>query len=315
MPDMLLFFNADFYMSFIDLTTLHFGVLNANNRNLISCSADKSIKIWDLNTSKCEHTLSGHTNSVICMKLVADGRLLSGSMDKTVRLWDLVRGNCVKIFKGHTHPVFSLQTFDRDLFASGSFKEIKVWSVDTDACVNTLKNAHDSWINCITRLTDQTFVSCSQDCTIKRWDLKTSACLQVFKGHTDEVYCMRVLLNGQLASSSRDKTVKIWSLESGACMHTLVGHGDSVWSLVVTEKGELISCSSDRSIRVWSHDQSLKLEMHGHAGPVRCLKYLGSDTLISGSNDKEIKVWDLRSGLCTQTLQGHQNDVWDLKVL
>ena len=68
---------------------------------LFTGSRDHSIKLWDLRTHDCQHTLKGHLGSVTC--LAADGwRLLSGggynrgadddevlSVDATLRLWDL----------------------------------------------------------------------------------------------------------------------------------------------------------------------------------------------------------------------------------
>ena len=32
-----------------------------------------------------------------------------------------------------------------------------------------------------------------------------------------------------------------------------------------------------------------------------------SNVLCTGSSDKTVSLWDARSGLCTQTLYGHQN--------
>ncbi len=41
---------------------------------------------------------SGHTMSVTCLLLLADGKtLVSGSADKSLRLWNTITGECLKV--------------------------------------------------------------------------------------------------------------------------------------------------------------------------------------------------------------------------
>src|SRR5262249_53148525 len=56
---------------------------------LASGSRDKTIKLWDPQTAKLEHTLTEHTADVYSVVFSPKGNLMaSGSADKTVRLWD-----------------------------------------------------------------------------------------------------------------------------------------------------------------------------------------------------------------------------------
>ena len=56
---------------------------------LITGSADKTLKIWDLNRRTCKCTLTGHENRVNCILAHSSGYLLTGSVDSTVRVWDI----------------------------------------------------------------------------------------------------------------------------------------------------------------------------------------------------------------------------------
>ena len=69
---------------------------------LISCSNDKTIKIWDLNSYQCLQTLEGHTG---CVKniLVYQNKLISCSYDKTIKIWDLNCYQCLKTYFFNTH--------------------------------------------------------------------------------------------------------------------------------------------------------------------------------------------------------------------
>mmetsp|Transcript_36663 Transcript_36663/g.97051 ORF Transcript_36663/g.97051 Transcript_36663/m.97051 type:complete len:237 (+) Transcript_36663:1821-2531(+) len=62
--------------------------LVVTERQLISASHDKLVKIWDMNTLRCRHTLKGHNSRVRALALA--GKLLfSGSNDKSIKVWNL----------------------------------------------------------------------------------------------------------------------------------------------------------------------------------------------------------------------------------
>ncbi|KAK3282716.1 hypothetical protein CYMTET_9558 [Cymbomonas tetramitiformis] len=91
-------------------------------------SADHSVKLWDLHSRQCVHTLRGHHDSVLAVTFThwqedatqdadcehaQDGTgilpwLVSGSVDCTVRVWNPRTGACKAIFDSHQAAVTSL---------------------------------------------------------------------------------------------------------------------------------------------------------------------------------------------------------------
>ena len=78
---------------------------------------------------------------------------------------------------------------------------------------DTLKTfgGHSDWISCLSVLGDGTFLSASDDGTIKQWSIDTGACLNTFGGHSDWIHCLSVLADGTFLSGSFDGTIKQWS--------------------------------------------------------------------------------------------------------
>lgn len=94
----------------------------------------KTIRLWDMDAGKECGILRGHTDSVCCLTISADGKTLaSGSCDKTVKLWDLAPGKERASYRGHSSFVGAVAfSPDGNTLASrgyGSDEPINLWDV------------------------------------------------------------------------------------------------------------------------------------------------------------------------------------------
>lgn len=77
-------------------TSLTSGLLLLEGNRLVSCNADATVRIWDLNTGKCVHTLIGrHVSAITGMAHIGYGLLATASDDGTAKLWDVENGTYV----------------------------------------------------------------------------------------------------------------------------------------------------------------------------------------------------------------------------
>ena len=54
---------------------------------------------------ECIQTLLGHSNIVICVRVLSVNKLASGSRDNTIKIWDLVTGQCLQTIEEHEKSV------------------------------------------------------------------------------------------------------------------------------------------------------------------------------------------------------------------
>ena len=93
---------------------------------LFSASADKLIKVWDLNTLECTRQLGAH-RSFVCALASSSTRLFSASSDKTCIVWDLRTLHRLRTYVGHTSGLYALAVVD-GLVCTGSLDEtVRVW--------------------------------------------------------------------------------------------------------------------------------------------------------------------------------------------
>ena len=68
--------------------------LSSDCSKLVSGSWDKTARLWDLNSYRCERLLSGHTKDILSVAFSHDERMIfTGSMDNSLKYWNTM-GQC-----------------------------------------------------------------------------------------------------------------------------------------------------------------------------------------------------------------------------
>ena len=73
---------------------------------------DSTIKIWDTTTAQLSMTLSGHTQSVTCVKWGGEGLIYSASQDRTIKVWKAETVSPVWVLFYNKLPLLPKCTFE-----------------------------------------------------------------------------------------------------------------------------------------------------------------------------------------------------------
>lgn len=97
------------------------------NKTFASASNDCTIKIWDLDSGKVLHTLSGHESFVYDLGILSNGDIVSCGEDRTVRIW-----RDFKVLQAITLPCISVWCLsvlpNDDIVVGGSDKKLRVFT-------------------------------------------------------------------------------------------------------------------------------------------------------------------------------------------
>ncbi|KAF9173746.1 hypothetical protein BGX20_002201 [Mortierella sp. AD010] len=283
--------------------------------DLIVSGDDDSVKLWDVKTGNCIHTLKGHSDTVSYIAFSPNGnRIVSGSDDRTLRLWDVETGECIYELKGYTGIIFGVAFSPKgDLFASGSSDlAVKLWNVETGECVHDFRG-HTKTINCVLYSPKGDHVaSGGQDKTVRLWNVDAGNCVYTLQ-HEYRIITLAYSPKGdRIASASGDKTVKLWNVDTADCIRTFQGHSNNITCIAYSPKGgHIASGGADNTVRLWDVESGVCIQaLQGHDNDVVSLSYSPSGHQVaSGSWDKTVRLWDVKTDDGIRSLKGHSDAV------
>nr|GAT54036.1 predicted protein [Mycena chlorophos] len=211
--------------------------VRADERMLVSGSADKEVKFWEFESQKTatgennlRHLTLVHTRTLKMSDEVLSVRYSPNSKLLAVSLLD----STVKVFYQDTLKFF-LSLYGHKL---------PVLSMDI---------SHDSKL----------IVTCSADKNVKIWGLDFGDCHKSIFAHDESVMQVAFEHNSHYFwTVGKDKLLKYWDGDKFENIQKLDGHHSEIWALAVSNRGDfVVTGSHDKSIRVWEKlDEPLFLE-------------------------------------------------------
>ena len=120
-----------------------------NHDIAVSGSADRTLRVWDLNTGQLLKTLEGHTSRVNAVAITHDGRrAISASADGTIRIWNLRNGQPLKTFVGQNGRTCNFRAValthdDKQLVSASEDGFLRIWNLNTGQIIKTLSGHTD----------------------------------------------------------------------------------------------------------------------------------------------------------------------------
>jgi len=230
---------------------------------LASASDDTFVRVWNPRTGQNVFTWSENNAIAECVAFSTDDKMLAaGSKKGDIRIWDTVAGKEISTFHSQYNNLIWSLAFSPDgkylVTAEGGMNAlgiatghiVTVWDVSAGRIVATLWG-HTADVRAVAFAPDgKTFVTGSEDRTIKFWDFATRQETATLK--SDKIISLGFSSDGKrLVSGSPNKAVKIWDVATRQELCTLTV--PSVINSVAfsPDNKVLAAASHDNKIRLW----------------------------------------------------------------
>ncbi|XP_072239676.1 TAF5-like RNA polymerase II p300/CBP-associated factor-associated factor 65 kDa subunit 5L [Leuresthes tenuis] len=251
-----------------------------------------------------------HTEQMLnTAEVSADSRLLAAGFDSsTVKLWSLR----ARKLKATPHQA----DVSRIHLACDVLEEE---ADEEDGCGSEIKTlrGHSGPVYRTAFLTDSSgLLSCSEDTTIRYWDLGSFTNTVLYQGHAYPVWDVDVSpCSLYFASCSHDRTTRLWTFSRTYPLRLYAGHLSDVDCIKFHPNSNYLATgSTDKTVRLWSTQQGASVRLFtGHRGPVLSLAFSPNGKyLASAGEDQRVKLWDLASGTLFKDLRGHTDSITSL---
>ncbi len=288
------------------LKTLHqlgginwYGLSFSPDGHYLASSSGNTATIWQLDTGKSLHVLTGHTDQVNNLNFSADSsKLVTSSSDTTLRLWNVASGEQQRVFNGHQNRVWAASWLGDYLLSGSDDRTIRLWDSSSGVGLRVLQG-HESGITAFA-LHGGTVWSASNDGTVRRWSLTMpfqqarvlpsepfSAVITPALNHVVVGFA-----NGDLSLYNAKKQEPIWQKSAA--------HNNKITRLTVSCDGSLLASGSlDTIAKIWQVQQTatgIGLQetqtLEGHEDAIHALAFSpDAKTLATASYDGQIGLF------------------------
>lgn len=278
--------------------------VSADGSVAVSGSRDTTVRVWDVRSGRCLHTLTGHDRYVTSVEISADGRVAvsGGQYDDVVLVWDVAAGRLLRRLR-HLESVTPVAVSDDGSTAVTRDKDriLRTWDLGTGRCLRVHTESREEW----PAVSADGAIAVTAAETIRTWDLQTGACLRTVAADVPPPPSPQaVSRDGAVALFAerdrlalRSSILAVWDLHTGACVRTAPGTPQGIEDVAMSTDGRIAvsGVTQHTDLRVWDlADGSCLRTLTGHTNWVEAVA-LSADgrVAVSGAQDHTVRVWQV----------------------
>ncbi len=282
--------------------TFHYG------RGLLAICGGEGIDIWQVwfGGKRLQKIATANALNLRRISFSHDGKVIIGTnFSCMIHCWDVNTGNHLFDLCGHKTQITEVHCDENGQIISTCLEQIRVWKIDTGACVKVLNLGFYSGKAVAYR--SPLIATGSDGGTIKVWNLETGQCITTSGGNLKPILGLAANPHNQIVATSRDDgTLQIWDFSqildespNSPCPYIeMQAHRGMAKTVAFSLDGKSIaSTGGDRRIMIWDATTGEQLQtLIGHTDYILQLLFIDEYMMLSQSYDKTIRQWNIITG-------------------
>ncbi|NWW53335.1 CFA52 protein, partial [Pedionomus torquatus] len=209
----------------------------------------------------------------------------------------------------------------RSIISAWDDGKIRAYTPETGRLMYTINCAHSLGVTAIAATSDsKSIISGGGEGQVRIWEIgeKTQKLVEVLKGHTSAVSCIKIKDNDQeCVTTSLDRTCIVWDIVRFVRKTMFLANTLFRCVCYHPEVYQIITSGSDRKVAYWEVlDGSLLREVEGSvSGTINGMDITSDGAhFVTGGDDRLVKLWDYKEGAVTHIGVGHSGNITRLKI-
>ena len=267
------------------------------NGNIISVSADKSIKIYDkINYTIIQNIIDAHQDRIVYVDIIDDNNFITCSSDKSIKTWNKNNQNIFynnkSILNAHEDIITKLLHYQTNKIISCSWDHyIKIWEEKDNNYImkNTFKD--ENVICCILLLYDKNYLISGGEDGIKFWNLINFKVIVSFKNTFCGCWNSLSIINEDYILTDGQIDIKIISISQKAIIKNIFLNFDIISSIYIKDR-KIILIGNEDKIIIMGADNFEIIQTYNNYLNNKGMIQLNDGSIATFGNDKTIKIWN-----------------------
>lgn len=198
--------------------TVYSSCFTHDDRYLLTCSEDTTVRLWDPSSAKNKVVYRGHAYPVWCVCMSSFSLYFAtGSYDKTARLWSTERTYPLRTFAGHHGDVEGVCFHKNASYLATADKTIRLWDLSSGKTVRLMLGHWAAASTLAFSPNGKNLASSGEDGRIRLWDIASGGLIKEMRGHEGAVYSMDFSPDGSmLVSGGMDSCLRVWNARTAS---------------------------------------------------------------------------------------------------
>lgn len=310
-------------------------IIVTKDKNIISASDDKTIRVWDSKTGREKRKIlgqigSGSEGKIFAIALSPDERYLAvggylnynGNYEYgNIRIYNYQTGKLLQVLKSHTNVVFDL-AFSQDgryLISGSGDTTAKIWKQSGGAFTlkDTIKtHTNDVYgVNIIQKASKQYAITAGDDNKISLYNIGTKETIKSDRFNYRLQYLAHNQNNIAVSGDSKEITIYDYNLNK---LKTIQSKTEQA-GLNYSKDGRYLIAgagSYPNIVNIYNtKNYNLVATFKKHTNLTRAVNFLDKQTAVSGGGDNnEIYIWDIKTTKVKKKIEGAGATIWSVGI-